>query len=213
MKIELSEGLGGSQEGIKDFWSLYVYNCLEQQISRAISLNDKKMWEKIEAKLGAYIDGQGLLKFFPAPEGQGSVALTSYILSVAHEAGFKFSDQNENLMLGALTSYVEGRLKETTEFSRADESLKKVSALEALSRYRRMKVDSLTSIDYQGTQWPLYTLVEWYQIHLWEKSVPQRTQKLVDLENLLRSRFYFSAKRSAAEIGRSGKNVLVDARL
>lgn len=192
--VELSEGLGGSQEGIKDFWKNYSYNCLEQQVSRAISLNDKKLWKKLDEKLGAYIDGNGLLRYFPGPS-DGSVNLTSYVLSIAHEAGFTFSEQNETRLLEALSNYAEGRLKEVEEFSRADQVLKKVTVLETLSRYRRLKADTLTSIEYQGAQWPLYTLVEWYQIHLWEKSLPGRDKKLAEMENLLRSKFYFSAKR------------------
>lgn len=193
--IELSEGLGGSQAGIKEFWKHYEYNCLEQQVSRAVSLNDKKMWQKIEEKIGTYMDGNGLLRYFPSSYSKGSINLTSYIMSVAQEAGFVFREETENRMLQALSSYAEGRLKEDVEVQRIDETLKKISVLETLSRYRRLNLDLLTSIDYQGSQWPLYTLVEWYQIHLWEKNIPQRETKLAELENILRSRFYFSAKR------------------
>lgn len=193
--VELSEGLGGSSAGIAEFWKNYDYNCLEQQISRAISLNDKKLWQKLEARLSTYMDANGLLRYFPSTYAKGSVALTTYVLSVAHEAGFKFSEDTENRLLDALSGYAEGRLKEDVDLSRADETLKKVSAFEALSRYRRLNIDLLTSVDVQKTQWPLYSLVEWYQIHLWEKNIPQRDKKLQELESALRSRFYFSAKR------------------
>lgn len=193
--VELSEGLGGSTTGIKEFWKNYDYTCLEQQVSRAISLNDEKMWQKIEEKIGTYMDGNGLLRYFPSSYSKGSVNLTSYVLGVVHEAGFRFSDETENRLLQALSSYAEGRLKEDAEAQRVDETLKKITVFETLSRYRRLNLELLTSIDFQGTEWPLYTLVEWYQIHLWEKNIPQRETKLADLENLLRSRFYFSAKR------------------
>lgn len=193
--VELAEGLGGSQAGIKDFWKNYQYSCLEQQVSKAVSLNDKKMWQKLEAKLNVYMDGNGLLRYFPSSYAKGSVNLTAYILSIIHEAGFSFSEETEGRMLDALNSYAEGKLKEEVEVSRADETLKKITVFETLSRFRRLNIDLLTSIDYQGTQWPLYTLVEWYQIHLWEKNIPQRDKKIADIEALLRSRFYFSAKR------------------
>lgn len=193
--VELAEGLGGSQAGLKDFWKNYEYNCLEQQISRAISLNDKKMWQKLEGKLNTYMDANGLLRYFPSSYAKGSVNLTAYVLSVVHEAGFTFTEETENRLLDALSSYAEGKIKEEVEVSRADDTLKKITTFEALSRFRRLNLDLLTSVEYQGTQWPLYTLVEWYQIHLWEKNIPQRDKKLVDIEALLRSRFYFSAKR------------------
>ncbi|KHD89048.1 MAG: lipoprotein [Bdellovibrio sp. ArHS] len=193
--IEANAGLGGSFEGIKDFWKYYDYSCLEQQVSRAVSLNDKKLWQKIVSQMPTYLSDEGLLKFFPTSQARGSVVLTAYVLSVAHESGLSLGEEIEGRMLGALSGYAEGRIKEEEAFSRSDETLKKISSFEALSRYRRLNLDLLTSIDYQPNQWPLYTLVEWYQIHLWEKDIPQRVRKLADLENLLRSRFIFSSKR------------------
>lgn len=193
--LEVSAGLGGSAAGIKEFWNNYEFNCLEQQVSRAISLNDKKAWEKIENKLGVYIDENGLLKYFPNSQSDGDVALTAYVLAIAHEAGFSFSEENEAKMLGGLQQYAEGKLKEKNAFNRADDSLKKVSAFEVLSRYRRLDQNLLSSVDYQGANWPLYALVEWYQIHLWEKNIPGREKVLANVEAQLRNRFYFTAKK------------------
>ncbi|QDK36338.1 alpha-2-macroglobulin [Bdellovibrio sp. NC01] len=192
--VEASASIGSNDSGIKDFWKNYQYNCLEQQISRAVSLNDKNMWKKIEARLSTYMDGQGLLTYFPSGT-YGSVALTSYVLSIANEAGFELSDENEQKLLGALSAYSEGRLKEAFTSGRVDEVLKKISAFEALSRYRRLNIDLLSTINFQGTQWPLATLVEWYEIHLWEKSIPGRTQKIAELESILRNKFYFTGRR------------------
>ncbi|NUN05226.1 MAG: hypothetical protein HUU57_05645 [Bdellovibrio sp.] len=193
--LEVSAGLGGSATGIKDFWNNYDFNCLEQQVSRAISLNDKKAWEKIENKLGVYIDENDLLKYFPNSQSDGDVALTAYVLSIAHEAGFSFSEENEGKLLGGLQQYAEGKLKEKNTFNRADESLKKISAFESLSRYRRLDTGLLSTVDYQGANWPLYALVEWYQIHLWEKNIPGREKALANVEAQLRNRFYFTAKK------------------
>lgn len=191
--VEVQKGLGGSLTGIEDFWRNYQYNCLEQQVSRAISLNDKKLWAQIEARLSTYIDRNGFLKYFPGTDN-GSVALTSYILSIAHEAGFSFSEDNENRLLESLSSFAEGQTKEAGS-DRADYVLKKISAFEALSRYRRLNKQLLTAVEFRGNEWPLYTLTEWYQILLLEKDIPQRDQKLKDVEAILRNKFYFSAKR------------------
>ncbi|WP_415061328.1 alpha-2-macroglobulin family protein [Bdellovibrio sp.] len=193
--FELSTGLGGSQVGMKEFWKNYDYTCLEQLVSRAISLQDKKMWLRLEEKLSTYMDGNGLLRYFPNSNSVGNVNLTAYVLNIAHEAGFQFREENESRLLEALSLYAEGKLKEEVDVSRVDETLKKVTVFETLSRYRRLNIDLLTSLDFQGTQWPLYSLVEWYQIHLWEKNIPQREKKISEIETHLRSRFYFSAKR------------------
>nr|BFD61583.1 MG2 domain-containing protein [Bdellovibrio sp. HM001] len=194
IQVEVANSLGASSAGIEDFWKNYVFTCLEQQVSRTVSLNDKKAWQKLEEKLDAYIDGNGLLRYFPG-NSPGSVNLTAYILSVAHEAGFTFSDDHEARLLDAMNAFAEGRLNDGAEFNRADTVLKKISVFETLSRYRRLNVDLLSGVDYQPNQWPLYSLVEWYQIHLWEKDLPGREQKLAEIEPVLRNRFYFSAKR------------------
>ncbi|NTT68183.1 hypothetical protein HT582_10890, partial [Streptococcus agalactiae] len=67
--------------------------------------------------------------------------------------------------------------------------------METLSRYRRLNVATIPAVEYSPNQWPMYTLIEWYQIHLWEKDIPGREQTLKDIESILRNRFYFSAKR------------------
>ena len=192
--VEAAASLGDSSSGIKDFWQNYQYNCLEQQVSRAVSLHDAALWSKIEGKLGTYMDDRGLLRFFPEG-GQGSISLTSYIVSIANEAGFSLSEEHEAKLLEALSSYAEGRLKEPSESGRVDEVLKKISVFEALSRHRRLNIDLLTTINFQGNQWPLSTLVEWYEILMWEKNIPQRAQKLAQTETLLRNKFYFSARK------------------
>ncbi len=191
--VEVQKGLGGNLAGIEDFWRNYQYNCLEQQVSRAISLNDKKLWQQIEARLSTYIDRNGFLKYFPGTDN-GSVALTSYVLSAAHEAGFSFSEDNENRLLESLSSFAEGQTKEIGA-DRADYILKKISVFETLSRYRRLNKQLLTAVEFRGNEWPLYTLTEWYQILIWEKDVPQREHKLKEAESVLRNKFYFSAKR------------------
>lgn len=140
------------------------------------------------------MDDRGLLRFFPEG-GQGSISLTSYIVSIANEAGFSLSEEHEAKLLEALSSYAEGRLKEPSESGRVDEVLKKISVFEALSRHRRLNIDLLTTINFQGNQWPLSTLVEWYEILMWEKNIPQRAQKLAQTETLLRNKFYFSARK------------------
>ncbi|MDG0817256.1 alpha-2-macroglobulin family protein [Bdellovibrio svalbardensis] len=194
--VEAASALGDSSSGVKEFWKNYQYTCLEQQISRAVSLNDKALWKKIDEKLGSYIDDRGLLKFFPGgSSNEGSVALTAYVVSLAHEAGFEISDDHEVRLLEALTNYSEGRLRESSASGRVDEVIKKISVFEALSRHRRLNIDLLSTVSFQGSQWPLNTLVEWYEILLWEKKVPGREQKLAEIENLLRNKFYFSSRK------------------
>lgn len=192
--VELNQSLGGSGRGIADFWTNYPYSCLEQQVSQAVSLNDKRIWQKIMDKLPSYIDSQGLLSYFPNSD-YGSVTLTALVFSLSNEAGLEIPPELKERLLSALKAFAEGRLKEKDEVVRPDLVLKKISALEALSRTTEFDKSLLSSIEYQGTQWPLYSLVEWYQIHQRIKDISGRDQKLKDIENFIHSRFIFSAKK------------------
>ncbi|UOF00130.1 alpha-2-macroglobulin family protein [Bdellovibrio reynosensis] len=193
--VELQNSIGLSKESQKDFWKNYPYTCLEQQVSKSVSLADKKLWQKIEDKLSTYIDANGLLRYFPNDQTMGSVALTSYILAISHEAGFKLSQENETRLLDGISAYAQGRTREEVKAVSLDEPLKKVSAFEVLSRYGKLKPDLLTSINEQLGQWPLYTLIEWYQIHLREKSIQNRGKKLNDITQQIRSRLIVTSKK------------------
>ena len=143
IQVEVSKTLGGSNAGIQDFWAHYVYTCLEQQTSRAVSLNDKKIWAKIEGQIDTYTDRNGLLRFFPSENTKGDVNLTAFVLAVANEAGFKFAEDREQRFLDALSSFAEGRLQDPSRSGKMDEVLKKITVFEVLSRYRRLNLDLL----------------------------------------------------------------------
>lgn len=61
----------------------YPYSCLEQKLSKAIS--SEKDWDQIMNQLNTYLDGDGLLKFFPMSL-YGSEILTSYVLILSSES-------------------------------------------------------------------------------------------------------------------------------
>ncbi len=194
--IEAHKNLGDVTNGVKEYWSHYEYSCLEQDISRAVSLNDRKLWKKIEQRLPAYIDTDGLLRYFPSStsNSKGSVVLTAYVLAIAHESGLPLNEDSRSRFLDALSGYAQGQIKDESMQARADELLKKITVFEVLSRYRRLDLDWLTSVKVDLSELPTYTLAEWYQIHLREKNIAQKQMKTEEIEKELRNRFYFSAK-------------------
>jgi Large extracellular alpha-helical protein len=191
--VDVSSSLVGSQAGMLEYWKNYPYTCLEQQVSRAVSLQDKKAWDQLAAKLSLYTDASGFLKYFPDSH-YGSANLTAYVLALVHESGWSMSDEMEERLTSALKNFVEGR-RAPPGMSRADDDLQKLTAMEALSRYRKLDLNAVTAMSYTLEQWPLHSLVEWYEILRWEKGIPQRDVKLKQVEQILRSRMYFSAKR------------------
>lgn len=53
-------------------------------MSKSVALRDSAMWARAMRELPAFLDGDGLAKYFPAC-ATGSETLTSYLLSVSHE--------------------------------------------------------------------------------------------------------------------------------
>src|SRR3989304_7139222 len=104
-RAKLSEGMGG----VKYFMKEYPYTCLEQKISRAVALRDAAMWKEIMESLPSYLDGDGLVKYFPSMI-RGSDALTAYLLSIADATGAEISAPLNNRMGDALTGFIQGRI-------------------------------------------------------------------------------------------------------
>lgn len=192
--VEVHKDLGDVSGGVREYWNHYHYSCLEQEVSRAVSLNDRNLLNKIEQRLPTYFDGDGLLRYFSSSTLKGDVTLTAYVLAILHEAGFSLKEEHESRLLNALASYAKGSLRDGESSGRSDELLKKITAFEVLSRYRRLDVDLLSSINVEISELPLYTLTEWYQIHLRDKNIEQVAKKIESIEKELRNRFYFAAK-------------------
>ena len=105
LQVSLSPSLGAGLDGVRQWMSAYPYSCLEQRVSRAVALGDPAMWNSIAADLPQYLDSDGLLKFFPEMR-DGSDILTSYVLSIAHEAGLKLPPQSEESMENGLRGFI-----------------------------------------------------------------------------------------------------------
>ena len=62
LKPSLVEGMSG----VKSYMDKYPYTCLEQNVSKAVALRDSALWDRIAAEMPAYLDSDGLLKYFPS---------------------------------------------------------------------------------------------------------------------------------------------------
>ncbi len=186
LRSRLSEGLGGVIRYMKD----YPYTCLEQKVSRAIALRDPDRWKSIMAELPSYLDRDGLAKYFPAMSS-GSDALTAYILSVAGEAGREIPGGARERMVEGLQGFVEGKVIRHGSLPTADLSLRKMAALEALSRYGAGKPSHLDSITVEPNLWPTSGVIDWTNVLSRIKEIPGRDKRLVEAEGVLRARMNF----------------------
>ena len=65
VQVSLSPSLSAGLDGVREWMRAYPYTCMEQRVSRAVALGDPVLWNGIATDLPQYLDGDGLLKFFP----------------------------------------------------------------------------------------------------------------------------------------------------
>jgi len=133
-------------------------------------------------------------------EHRGSDTLTAYLLSASHEAArhdprLALPDALRTQMESALIAFVEGRLERTASNARNDQALaldvRKLAAIEALSRHGRAVPRMLDSIRVAPQQWPTHALIDWVQILQRLPEAAQRDTRLQEAKQLLQSRLSF----------------------
>ena len=203
VKIALQPRLAEGLPGVRDWFVNYPFICLEQKTSKAVGLRDVKLWQTVVAQIPSYLDSDGLASYFPPRDGdhnRGSDTLTAYLLSATHEAsalypGFALSDELRAPMERGLIAFVEGRIQRDFWSPRKDLDMRKIAALEALSRYGQAQGRMLGSITVAPNQWPTHTVIDWLNILKRVKDVPQREMRLNEAQQILRSRLSFQGTK------------------
>jgi hypothetical protein len=195
VRVSLRGTLGDGLVGVQEYMGHYPYSCLEQRVSKAIALRDSKSWEAAMQNLPAFIDGAGLLKYFAVDWLRGSDALTAYVLSIAHESGWAIPEESRKRLLDGLKDFVAGRLKRDSALPMADLALRKLAAIEALSRYGQAKPEMLGSLTIEPALWPSSAVLDWMGILKRVESVPQREALSQQAAQILRSRLSLQGTR------------------
>lgn len=191
ISLYLNPHLSNGLAGVQWFMKHYPYACMEQKISKAIALKDIRLWENVISELPAHLDANGLVKYFP-PCNTGSDVLTSYILSISKEAGFEIPSDIKNRMQKGLTDFIEGRIIRWSSLPTADVSIRKLAAIEALSRWGYAKPSMLNTITIEPNLWPTSSVIDWINILSRIKSIPEREKKIEKALQILRARINFS---------------------
>jgi uncharacterized protein YfaS (alpha-2-macroglobulin family) len=186
LRPKIAEGLSG----VIDYMKSYPYGCMEQRISVAVALRDGNLWKRWMSELPSYLDSDGLVKYFPTGL-YGSPTLTSYIIAIGHEAGWSIPDETREKMETALRRFVEGLLVRTSPLPTADLTIRKLSAIEALSRVKKAEAKLLGSISIEPNLWPTSAVIDWLNILQHVQTIPNRDERLREAEQILRSRLNF----------------------
>nr|MBP7329618.1 alpha-2-macroglobulin [Alicycliphilus sp.] len=203
LKLSLTPKLADGLPGVRDWWANYPFSCLEQKASKAMGLADAGLWKTVLAQLPSYLDGDGLAYYFPPRDGaadRGSDTLTAYLLASSHEAAglrpeFALPPELREAMERGLIAFVEGRIERDFWSPRKDLDMRKLAAIEALSRYAKAQPRMLTSLTIAPNQWPTHALIDWINILKRMPDAPQRAERLRDAMQILRARLSYQGSR------------------
>jgi alpha-2-macroglobulin len=203
LKLALQPKLAEGMPGVRDYFALYPFICLEQKTSKSIGLRDAKLWQSVAAQIPTYLDGDGLANYFPPRQGdanRGSDVLTAYLLSATHEAAglnaaFAIPDESRAKMEAGLIAFVEGKIQRDFWSPRKDLDMRKIAALEALSRFGRAQGRMVGSITIAPNQWPTHTVIDWLQILQRVRDVPKREERLAEVQSILRARLSYQGTK------------------
>ncbi|MBF0213883.1 MAG: alpha-2-macroglobulin [Magnetococcales bacterium] len=187
IRLQLQNRLAGELSGVSEYMAAYPYSCLEQRISKAVALQDTTLWNTLTSALPTYLDPDGLARFFPRME-QGSDALTSYLLAISHETGWSIPDAPRKKMIEGLLKFVQGKISRRSALPAADLNLRKLAALEAISRYQTIANDTLSPLTIEPGQWPTSGVIDWLNLINRTPQLPNRTQRLQETLQTLRNR-------------------------
>ena len=193
--IAVQPRLSGALPGMRRYFETYPFTCLEQKTSKSVGLKDRKLWAEVANALPTYLDSDGLASYFPprAESGpRGSDRLTAYVLAATHEAGFELPAVARDAMLNGLAAFVEGRIERRFWSPRADLDVRKLAAIEALSRYGRASPRMLGSINLAPNTWPTAALIDWLRILKQLDGIPNAATRLVEANQILRGRLTYS---------------------
>lgn len=203
VKMVLQPRLSDGLPSVRDWFINYPYSCLEQKVSKALGLQDTKAWKLVSAELPNYMDADGLLTYFPLREGEGnhgSDVLSSYVLAASHESsklhnGLELNEEARAAVERGLIAFVNGRIQREFWSPRKDLDVRKIAAIEALSRYGKAKASMLDSISITPNQWPTHAVIDWVHILQSIEDLPDRDKRLSQAKQILRSRITYQGTK------------------
>ena len=191
VRVTLLKSLAGELAGVTEYMSRYPYTCFEQKVSQAVALRDEAVWSGLMTALPSYLDRDGFVKYFPILP-YGSDVLTTYVLSIAAEAGWDIPDSSRDRMVSALQRFVRGQVEREAEWRAADLSIRKVAALQALARWgARITDGDLASVAIEPNLWPTSAVIDWFDLLLRAPELSKHDERLAQAEQILRSRLNF----------------------
>ena len=103
-----------------------------------------------------------------------------------------FRSTVRSAMLDGLTAFVEGRVERKFWSPKADLDVRKLAAIEALSRHGRAQAKMLGSINLVPNTWPTAALIDWLRILKKVDGIPNAAKRLEEASQILRGRLTYA---------------------
>ncbi|HXW09482.1 MAG TPA: MG2 domain-containing protein [Steroidobacteraceae bacterium] len=188
VEVALRAKLADNLDGVREYMNAYPYQCLEQNLSRAIALEDRTQWDAWMNRLPAYLDGAGLLKYFVSEAHPGEDVLTAYVLTIASVAGWDIPDAPRQRMLEGLAQFVTGRIQRDSALPTADLAVRKLAAIAALARHGAAEASMLDTLAIDPDGWPTSAVLDWLDVLHRLPDVRSKATRVAAAEKTLRSR-------------------------
>lgn len=189
-KASLVHGL----TGVRSYMGDYPYTCLEQKVSKAITLEDQALLSKAVTDFPSYMDGQGFLKFFPVSIC-GSPQLTRYVLSILAANGTELPSETRSRLIDAMKTYVSGGFSCRSWWDdlvrNPFESEARLLAMETLSRYKAFDAGALSTLKITPNLWKTETVAAWFRLLKREPTIANRDAELQKARTILQTRVNF----------------------
>jgi len=117
--------------------------------------------------------------------------LTTYLIPIANADAREWPEDTLQRMLGGLENFVAGRIVRGSGLPTADLTIRKLAAIEALSRHDRARPEMLDAITIDPARWPTSSVIDWIGILQRVESIKDREAKKELALSILRSRMNF----------------------
>lgn len=189
--IDAKSSLQASLLGVRSYMEEYPYTCLEQKFSKGIVSEDPAVVKKVIDDLPSYLDGSGLIKFFPSSTC-GSPQLSRYVLTLAKASGLEIPKAVLSQILNGLESWLAGKVAcgnwwdQFASTAYRDQS--RILVLDALSQWGRFQATSLNSMSITPNLWSTLAVTALAGLVDRESQFPNRATLLPQINQILRSR-------------------------
>ncbi len=133
--------------------------------------------------LPVYLDRNGLLKYFASDPLDGDDTLTAYTLAIAQRSQLRSSRRRTKRVCSAVSPISSrGEVDVRSALQTSDLSIRKLAAIEALSRYDAAEPRMLDSISIDPNLWPTSAVLDWLSILRRVQTIPNRDARITEAD-------------------------------